>query len=306
VHVGFFGAVDHLAEGTLILMGHRMDGEFKFMVHEGYFSFPGLIPSTTLKVGKILYDAGRINTVHRMMWPFTDAPLVYKELLAENGASDTGGEARILMPWTFWQELSVGVFNGQTFGHAMSDGPNKQNPLFTSHLKQFFNLGDNLGTQFGVSYLRFHPDPNPNKISHQTGIDFLLKWKNGYMKSFQWMAEVWYRETRQKNERPYDQPAPPVDTRWGSYSFWEYQIDENWFIGLRMDYFTVPTLRGKLGYTFPNGRAEESIVLTYRPSHFSYFRVTAVRGTTIETGKHDFRYYFQADFVLGKHPAHAY
>ena len=37
-----------------------------------------------------------------------------------------GAELSLLMPWSFYQELKVGVFRGRTFGHAHGDGIENQ------------------------------------------------------------------------------------------------------------------------------------------------------------------------------------
>lgn len=306
--VGMFAAIDQLAQGTLLMAAHNEGGEMKFELHEAYLFFPTtFLPSTNIKAGQFFYDVGRLNSIHRHDWAFTNAPIVHEQLLSEEAAGDTGIETKTLMPWkSFWQELSLGVFNGKTFGHAHTEGPNKQNPLFTAHLKQFIDFGGGWGTQFGFSYLRWNPDSNPHRTTQQSGFDWIVKWKKGKLGSFQALTEVWYRETRQTREHPFDPPAPPVDTRVGAYTFLEYQLAEQWFAGIRFDGFTNPNQRGRQGYTEPNGTSQESAMLTYRPSEFSYFRATAARTTDIETGKKTFQFYLQGTFIIGKHPAHIY
>ena len=307
LELGFFAAIDHLGEGTVSLAAHYEEGKLFTEVHEVYFLFPRtFIPNTSVKLGKFFIDAGRLNTIHRHDWSFTTTPIVHEELLDEEAVENTGAEFRILMPWPFWQELSLGVFNGKTFGHSHSEGGIKQNPLITAHLKQFVHLGNNWGTQLGFTYLRWHPTENKRRVSHQSGIDFMLKWKRGKLRSFKCVSEVWYRETRQTRKDIFEDPAPPVENRLGAYTFIEYQFHEEWSVGIRFDGFTDPNKRGELGYTYANGTASESIMLTFKPSEFSYFRITGERSTVIETGERSYQGYFQADFILGKHPAHTY
>lgn len=342
---GFFAAIDQLAEGTFYAAAHYENGEMFFEVHEAYLEFPTtFIPNTSLKLGRFFFDVGRLNTIHRHDWDFTNAPVVHRELIDTEGAEDTGIEFSILMPWNFWQELSIGVFNGKTFGHSHTEGPDKANPLYTSHLKQFFYLGNNWGTQFGFSYLRWHPDTNKYRQRHQSGLDFLVKWQRGNQRSFQWMSEIWYRETRTKSGEPWEPAPAPVETRTGLYSFLEYQFHQNWYVGYRYDFFHNPNRRFRpfepidreidemnedlvkiddslaidrpfgldpeiedaLSERRSDGVIEHSVQLTYRPSEFSYFRGTVTRGRDIETGETDTRYYFQAMFILGMHPPHEY
>jgi len=424
---GLFGAIDQLATGTIFFAAHNVDGELLTEIHEGYFLFPAtLIPKTNIRLGLMFPDVGRLNGIHQHDWPFTTTPLVHNELLGEEGLLDTGIEFRYLFPWTFWQELSIGIYNGKTFGHSHAHGGHshgghshgghshgghsldnplsdldklieeviihenqpiqnislgsilhyleeiqrcnnifdlsqsqkidclvekyieeqemaieeknakktKQNPLITAHLKHFFPLSDYWGTEFGFSYLRWHPEINPKKWNNQYGFDFYLKYKKGKLKSFIWQTEVWYRETK---ERPtnrlsyfFDENSnlkttleeynyqfdPPkkievVETKAGYYSFLQYQISEQWFIGYRYDYFTTPTFKKINLFTLipeyrKNGFVQDNVILTYKPSEFSYFRGQVSTTMDLETNKRTWQYYIQAVFILGAHPAHKY
>lgn len=309
---GFYAAIDHLAEGVLTFAAHDEGGELMAEVHEAYLQMPGtLIPRTTIRLGKMFPQAGRLNGIHQHDWSFVTPPVVHEKLLDYEGILDTGAEFSFLMPWPFWQELTIGAFNGRTFGHAHDDGEQKNNPLFNGRLKQFFPLGDRWGTQFGFSYLRWHPETVSTKVSHQYGFDFLLKYKRGKLASFQWQTEAWYRETRMKNERKLDPPADPVETHAGTYTFLEWQPLEQWAFGARYDYYTIPTLRESNQYTGldqakKNGLEEVSMIVTFRPSEFSFFRGQASTRVDFETGLRTWQYYLQATFILGKHPAHVY
>ncbi len=334
VEIGFFASIDHLGEGTLMAAAHNENGEVFFELHEAFFQFNRtFIPNTSIKLGHFFYDVGRLNGIHRHDWSFTQAPVVHEELLDEEAVSDAGIEFKILMPWDFWQELVIGVFNGSFFGHTHSEGLTKANPLYTLHLKQFFPFWKTWGTQFGFSYLRWHPTENKRRVTHQSGIDLLVKWKKGKLRSFQWLSEVWYRETRQTRRDILENPAPPVETRVGAYTFLEYQFHKEWYAGVRFDYFTDPNFRGTFGYTIPNGTEAQSFMITWRPSEFAYYRVTLENKVDLsedtnpiadfilnsrtqqsivsnllqkKNGKSTLQLYFQADFILGMHPPHVY
>lgn len=305
--LGAFASIDHIAEGTLLIAAHNENGAYTGEIHEAFFFFPVTpLPRTSLKLGKFFFDTGRLNSIHRHDWPFTNAPLVHQQLFGDEGVDQAGGEAKFLFPWEFFQELTVGVFNGKTFGHTHTEGAIKQNPLGNVRLKQFFPLTESLGWQFGFSGLRFHPDTNSNKHTEMYGADTLVKWQLAPGFRIQAIGEVWYLETRQKNKRPFDAAAPPVETRLGGYSFLELQFLEHYYAGIRTDVFTNPNKRGALGYTIRNGTDQESLQFTWRPSEFSFFRITGSRTTDRQTGKRSYEYYLQADFILGKHPAHSY
>jgi len=117
--LGLFGAIDHLATGTITFAAHNEDGILTTELHEGYFLFPAtLIPRTDIRLGQMFPDVGRLNVIHQHDWPFTTPPLVHKKLLGEEALLDTGIEFRYLFPWSFWQELSIGIFSGKGFGHS--------------------------------------------------------------------------------------------------------------------------------------------------------------------------------------------
>lgn len=78
VEIGFFGAVDHLAEGTLSAAAHQENGETVFELHEAFFYFPdAILPLASARIGKMFLDVGRLNGIHRHDWSFTMAPLVH-------------------------------------------------------------------------------------------------------------------------------------------------------------------------------------------------------------------------------------
>lgn len=305
--IGAFANIDHLAEGTLLIAAHNEGGAYTAEIHEAFFFFPVTpLPRTSLKLGKFFFDTGRLNSIHRHDWPFTNAPVVHKELFGDEGVDQSGAEGKFLFPWPFFQELTVGVFNGKTFGHSHTEGPIKQNPLVNARLRQYFQIADNVGWQFAFSGLRYNPETNSNKHTEMYGADTVLKWDLAPGFRLQVWGEAWYMETRQKNERLFDTPAPPVETRAGGYSFFEFQFFEHYSAGLRTDVFVNPNKRGQLGYTIRNGTEQESLQFTWRPSEFSFFRVTGSRTTDRQTGKRSYEYYLQADFIIGKHPAHGF
>ncbi len=334
--LGVYSAIDHLANGVFTFAAHNENGELFTEVHEAYFLFPAtLIPRTNIRLGRMFLDVGRLNSIHQHDWNFTTPPIVHNELLDYEGLLDTGIEFSYLFPWSFWQELSVGIFNGKTFGHAHGEGKIKQNPLYTLHLKHFFPLTEYMGTEFGFSYLRWHPDTNPNRWNHQYGFDFYLKYKKGKYKSFIYQTEIWYRESKERIKERWKyffkennalktiedfvsalEFNPPKkykirERNSGIYQFIEYQILEQWFIGYRYDYYYIPSKEKINEFTLQkefqkNGLEENSLIITYKPSEFSYFRIHGSSTIDFETGRRIWQYYFQAVFILGLHPAHKY
>ncbi|WCL48358.1 hypothetical protein [Leptospira sp. GIMC2001] len=314
---GFFGAIDQWGRGNLLVAAHNENGKYMFEVHEANIIFPFLSKYVNLKVGKMFLDWGRLNRIHRHDWPFTMAPIVHEKLMDREAVEDTGGEVSFLIPFfeKFTQELVLGATNGRYWGHTHNGGLNKNNPMFYAHLKNFYYIGDNWGAQFGGTAVRFEPDPASNAERRQYGLDAVLRWNRSNLRSFILMSELWYRENRFPKTTNPDlliKEAVPMDTQWGYYIFLDYQFAQQWLIGYRYDFFNVPNLRDSQGNFARNAVEANTIQVTYRPSEFSFIRISTERRYTADFSRNDneefvdYRYYVQATFLLGSHPAHQY
>lgn len=314
---GFFGAIDQWGRGNLLVAAHNENGKYYFEVHEANIIFPFISRFVNVKLGKMFLDWGRLNRTHRHDWPFTMAPLVHNKLMDKEAVADTGAEVSFLNPFfdSLTQELVIGATNGRYWGHTHNEGQNKNNPMVYAHLKNFYYFGDNWGSQFGATAIRFEPDPDSNAERRQFGLDAVLRWNKGNLRSFMIMSELWYRENRFPDVRNMDtfQEEPvPMDTQWGYYIFAEYQFHQLWLVGYRYDFFNVPNLRDARGNFARNAVEANTFQITFRPSEFSYIRGSVERRYTADFSKSDgtefvdYRYYIQVTYLLGSHPAHQY
>lgn len=338
---GFSGAVDQWIRGNLLVAAHNEDGKYFFEIHEANAFFPFLSKYVTLKAGKMFLDLGRLNRIHRHDWIFTNAPIVHRKLMDKEAIADTGAELNFLLPWEkITQEIVLGATNGRVWGHTHSDGQAKNNPMMYLHLKNFVYLGDNWGTQFGFTAIRYEPDAKSNKtVRNQYGADFLLRWNRSFLKSFILTGELWYRETRfpqVMDTVTFQNKKTPMETQVGYYIFADYQFHQQWSLGFRFDYYKIPNLRDKFGYLAENAEMAYTPQVTYRPSEFSFIRLSVERKYTkdftidsgfltvksneewvkefsenpkMEMSKQQmvtYQIYLQCTFILGAHPAHTY
>ncbi len=242
---------------------------------------------------------GRLNSIHQHDWNFTTTPLAHRILFDEEGVFDQGAEISLLMPWPFYQELKAGFFNGRTWGHTHGDGPVKPGPLYTLRLKNFLPIYGELGTQFGFTYIRYMVDEDGREVDHTGGADLTFKWQRGRYRSFVFSTEYWYRlESRPDSEQD--------NKKHGFYSYAQYQFHRYWIIGARLDYFAELGVIAGSGRTLDRESCAQSAWITLRPSEFSYFRITWERRDLFGSESDDHALYFQADFILGHHPAHRY
>lgn len=164
--------------------------------------------------------------------------------------------------------------------------------MFYAHLKNFYYFGNNWGTQFGFTGIRYEPDQNTKTVRNQYGADIVVKWNRSFLRSFMFMAELWLRETEFPYE-PLKNNKPEMDRQYGYYAFADYQYHQQWHLGFRYDYFSITSLRDKYGYRASNAEIAYTPQITYKPSEFSYIRASLERrytkDFTIESSKIDLR-----------------
>ncbi|MCB1147997.1 MAG: hypothetical protein KDK38_14450 [Leptospiraceae bacterium] len=306
IEFGFSGYIDWFASANVLFALHRENhganaGEYIFDIHEAFIELYALPSNFRARIGRMFFDAGRLNGVHRHDWHFTNAPVIHKEVFNDTfvgeGAADTGIELSYLMPWDFFQELKVGVFRGRVFGHSHGDGSEKPAPLWTSRLKQFIPITGNWGTEFGFTYMRYHPTTNAQDIDQIFGSDFTVRWFASRIYMFTWSSEFWYKYQQINNAEP--------TIKQGFYSYVDFLFMQNYSVGYRFDYYSDELRALKLNRSYIG----QSFWFTWRPSEFSYYRVNYeikdynqyenIMGTNHVI-------YVQGVFMLGVHPPHRY
>lgn len=293
VEIGLSGGIDWLAMGFLSLAVHNEEGKYIWELHEVYFEFNNLPWNLWARGGRFFLDAGRLNGIHRHDWHFTSTPKVHEEFFDNEGVYDQGGEIAFLMPFSFYQEIKLGIFNGRTWGHTHGDGPLKPVPLLTARLKNFVSFGNNWGSHFGFTYIHFSPNEGVSgDADHTAGADLTIKWNRGRYRGFIFSTEYWFRY-RQRETAEEDKST-------GLYGYMQYQFHHYWAVGTRYDFFSEE-LDSNVK-KFSNGVV---LWITFKPSEFSYFRIN-LEGQDYFGERKNVLLYLQADFILGHHPPHKY
>ncbi|GBF48679.1 hypothetical protein LPTSP4_01790 [Leptospira ryugenii] len=313
---GFSGAVDQWLRGYFLAAAHGEDGKYFYEVHEAWVQFPFLPFNTSLKVGQMFLDIGRLNKIHSHDRNFTMAPIVHEKFIGWESAMDTGTEFSMLFPWKkITQELVIGATNGKKWGHAHTEGEPKNNPMAYFHLKHFYYFGNNWGTQFGFTGLRFEPTRNRRNERFLYGFDSVLRWNQSNLKEILIQSEVWYQEEKfpeATDPTTFVTTKPPTQHKWGYYVFGEYKFHQLWSVGARYDYVTDKSLTTKDGDPAKNAIEAQSLQMTFHSSEFGKIRGSLERRYIQDFSKDDFqevreyRVYFQTVAILGSHPAHSY
>ncbi|MCB1178532.1 MAG: hypothetical protein KDK36_13180 [Leptospiraceae bacterium] len=313
---GFSGAVDQWMRGYFLAAAHNENGKYYYEVHEAWVQFPFLPLNTSLKMGTMFLDVGRINKIHAHDRPFIQTPIVHEKFIGWESIFDTGAEFSILFPWKkITQELVIGATNGRKWGHSHNDGIRKNNPLFYAHLKNFFYIGNNWGTQFGFTGIRYEPTEDKRNQRYMYGADAVVRWNKSNLKEFTLTFEYWYNKEIFPDNVNYTSltySKPPNQIAWGHYIFLNYKFHQLWSIGYRYDYFTDKSLKTRDGYDADNAIEANSLQVTFHSSEFGLLRASVERryikdfSNSEDTEKVDQRLYLQAMFILGSHPAHTY
>lgn len=313
---GFTAAVDQWMRANFLGAAHGENGKYYFEVHEANVIFPFLPLNTSLKVGQMFIDIGRLNRIHLHDRPFTMNPIVHEKFIGFESAMDTGAEFSILLPWKWiTQELVLGATNGKKWGHSHSEGQQKNNPMGYAHLKHFYYFGNNWGTQFGFSGVRFEPTTDRRNQRYLYGMDAVLRWNRSNLRELMIMSEGWYQQEifpEQLDPSTFRSSKAPSRDQWGYYFFMDYKFHQLWSLGYRYDYFTDKSLVDKNGKLADNAIEAHSTQITFHSSEFGRIRGSVERRYIQDYSKTEFqeqrewRFYVQAVAILGSHPAHSY
>ncbi len=229
----FQSAVDPYARADVFFtVEHNAEtGENSAGIEEAYVTTLSLPAQLQLRAGRIKPAFGRINTPHSHTNHFLDYPGSWSQLFDQGLAGD-GFSLSWLIPQTlFYQELTAEVMNGAIESPVFSTQP-QQGLLYSAHLKNFFELNENMTLEIGLSALSGQNDSSDN--SHILGGDLTLKWKplqmNTY-KSISWQSEVYLASL--------GQGSIGSAQSLGMYSMLSWQFAKRWIATGRYDYSNV-------------------------------------------------------------------
>jgi hypothetical protein len=282
-------------------------GEHGVDLEEGYLTFPAIPGGLLVRAGKMRAAFGKVNTLHNHVLPWTDRPLVTRNLVGgEDGIDDAGFSVARLIPnrWIFL-EATGQVFRGDSGDLFQSS---KRGDLsYVGHLRGYQDITDNTNIDLGVSYSSGHNASGVvngfdlgNFRTSLYGTDATLRWRplqRSIYHSFVGRSEViWSRR---------QQPLG-VQSSIGYYISGDYQFARRWFAGVRYD-------DSNRSYNEALRDKGQAAILTYWPSEFSQvrgeYRRTRYGGPLTGTGlgpitANEFLMQFQ--FSIGAHGAHPF
>ena len=263
------------------LDGNLVFGEDGVEVEEAYATTMAIPGGLQLKAGTFLTRFGRRNPTHPHQWAFLDQALAIGKFLGEDGARGLGLEVSWLTPLPWYVEL-VGSVQGASGECCMRSFQGESDPgirglddfLYMVALKQFFDLSDDWGLQWGLSAML-----GPNAYGRRTGIygtDLFLRYKPvgaAGRTSVDLLVEIMLR-TRDVA----DLAEPPAATNprtlvdWGLFAELRWQIDAEWGLALRHDLVTGVD-DDPLDPEWTGLRNRTALAWDFWPSHFSRLRL---------------------------------
>jgi len=274
-------------------------GEQGVNLEEGYLTFPAVPGGLLVRAGKMRAAFGKVNTLHNHVLPWTDRPLVTRNLVGgEDGIDDAGFSVARLIPnpWIFL-EATGQVFRGDSSDVFRSS---KRGDLsYVGHLRGYQDITESTNIDLGISYARGH---NASGIVDDRdlgqfrttlyGTDATVRWRplrRSIYHSFVGRSEfVWSRRGQPNG----------IQSALGYYFSGDYQFARRWFAGIRYD-------RSKRADDALLTDKGQSAVLTYWPSEFSQLR-GQYRRTQYANGPTANEFLMQLQFSIGAHGAHPF
>lgn len=268
-------------------------------LEEGFLTLTSLPGGLLTKVGKLRAAFGKVNTLHNHVLPWTDRPLVTRNLVGgEEGIGDAGiSVARLIPAGPVFLEATGEVYKGDSgeLFHSSKRG----DLTYVGHLRGYHDLSDSTNIDLGGSYSYGHNaagvanDVDLGRFTTNLfGLDATLRWRpltRAIYHQFVGRSEVIWSHREQPGGR---------QRSMGYYVSGDYQFARRWWVGGRFD---------------SSDRADDSALLdrggsallTYWPSEFSQVR-GQYRRTNYADGPAANELLFQFQFSIGAHGAHPF
>lgn len=280
-------------------------GEEGVELEEGFLTLTSLPGGFLAKVGKMRGAFGKVNTLHNHVLPWTDRPLVTRNLVGgEDGIDDAGiSVSRLIPAGTLFLEATGEVYRGDS-GESLFRSSKRSDLAYVGHLRGYHDITESTNIDLGASYSYGH---NPAGILRGTDIGRFTTHLYGGDATLRWrpLARAIYHQFVGRSEFVWSDRGQFAgrlrrthERSMGYYASGDYQFARRWWLGARYDH---------------SERAEDSsildragsAVLTYWPSEFSQVR-GQYRRTDYGDAPAANELLFQFQFSIGAHGAHSF
>lgn len=279
--------------------------EFGVEVEEAYVTTLALPANFQARAGQFLTKFGRQNPTHPHAWKFLDQPLVMGKFFGGENSRGLGAEVSWLSPLPWFAELiaSTNMANGECCARSFFGGDDPgvsglEDLLYTTALKQFFDLHQDWGLLWGLS-AQFGPNSTGfENRSEIYGTDLTLRYRpvdSVDRNALTLQIEAMLR----RRQVPRD-----VLQDFGGYAQLIWQVNPRWETGARYE-FVSGLDADPIDPEWIDDRQRVSTQLTFYPSHFSRLRL---QGAWDQAGTDDnvFAVMLGLEVLAGAHGAHEY
>jgi hypothetical protein len=279
--------IDPTLRGTALLsISQDPTGAWGLEPEEAYVESLS-VPAVTLKGGKFKAALGRANGQHAHAWPFVDAPLANAVLLGDEGYTDVGLSASLLIPAPFFLELTGQAF--QANDPALFGSPTPEDAAGLGSLRALWDLSDDATLELQASTLAGRNAKE--EITWFGNGAATFKWRHDEAHAFILAGELLHREL--------NAPAPlALDAETGASAWAQWQFARRWWLeGRGEDLWSQNPVDPQI--------RKYSALIAYAPSEFSGWRL---QYDWVEARVQDpeHKLTLQLNVAMGVHPAHAY
>jgi hypothetical protein len=274
-------------------------GEEGVELEEGFLTLNTLPGGFLAKVGRMRGAFGKVNTQHNHVLPWTDRPLVTRNLAGgEDGIDDAGiSVSRLIPAGTLFLDATGEVYRGDS--NDLFKSSKRGDLAYVAHLRGYHDITESTNIDLGASYSHGHNsagivrDVDLGRFTTDLfGVDATLRWRpltRAIYHQFIGRSEVIWSHRDQ---------FEGLQRSMGYYVSGDYQFARRWWIGGRFD---------------QSDRADDSSILdrggsatlTYWPSEFSQVR-GQYRRTEYGDAATANELLFQFQFSIGAHGAHPF
>jgi cell division protein FtsB len=295
-------------------------------LEEAYLDFFGVLPSTTVTLGKFRQQFGIVNRWHGHALDQVDYPLALQQIFGPEGLNQTGVSVDWVMPPLLGgsQELVLQVTHPEN--ERLFDGNVDGVPTALVHYKNYRDLSDATYLEVGLSALagrnnRWEMTPPEGEEPIETdknlwtwvlGADFSLVWEPpGQMRyrNIEWHTEFYWLD---RDLLAPDGSGEDTINAWGGYTYLQAKMSRTVDVGLRLDYYepdTKPYAESLSPLAVVEADASQWMVapyLTWWQSPFVRFRVEYDHLEAKELGADEERIWLQCVFAAGPHKHERY
>ncbi|MBF0105698.1 MAG: hypothetical protein HQM16_10270 [Deltaproteobacteria bacterium] len=255
-------------------------------VEEAFITTLTLPLNLQIRAGKFRARLGRENTQHLDQKHFADYSRLRRYFLGNEGLTDLGAELSVLLPVSWFSELSFDFMQGRN--DVSFDSPRKQDFLYVGHWANSFNLTTNLTMQVGVSGA-FGNNVTVRKLTQIYAGDLYLRWRPHERRGFKWETEYYYRSL---------EGAVATAKEGGVTTSMVYQFARRFEAGARFDAIGFPE--------DAFSQYQVSPILTFVATEFFRLRGQYNFLHTDGAGKKQHEAFLQLMFNMGPHGAHSF